>query len=718
VSGFDDLRKENDALIQDNEELKSIVMINCGGIIDIGSFFDLDEGQTAYIIDSHRPYALANVQPDNEQVVVVALTSDDVEYPEEPEDLEEDSDLDSEIDLDSSFEDSGAFSPMHTAGADDAFGHASDSDGEAEFLNDGASVTANSNSRSKRRRLQLDDDDYGDGSGDADADDDAFATFDADEDDDGHNGFSDEKQAFGDNENHNGDDDDDDDDDDVHSTTAAGGGDGAGVLPLSPSRTGNVQSHSRPRKRRRRNNVETSLIREQQIKSINDYYRGSYYSTAASVLLYEIARMHNKSSEFLWLSILGFTDQFIHDRIAADAYDRLVSIHNRYVATEMKPSVHRSRASIAGGASSIRDNDTLEQDSFLGDSFFGDGAERKANSVFGGDGLLNPGVEPGMNDNLVNVLDNGYITSVEEYRFMLMRFWSLYDSMFHSSYVAAQLSTWRSHGQTKLNTLLAKMGIPLKECQQRYTFMNGKLKKRLKKQLNKYSSKFNLDDVTYRSFMRQHGPKLQISAADMTYAITALLEEPVSDSDSAVATALNPVATGWEANFWRAYDALSSGRESLLMRGIKTAIELQKSTVQQGTAMVTKKEVSNSGVFRHAIMNEPPALFSHPLALSKLATFTMNVVHSKNSSKSPATKRPFVLASALRSRGTYLVVGVPELEESMEKNNFGTYFAKAAEDSSARVRHDGFDTSVIEILKNDLDKFLEILSFHLYAEST
>jgi hypothetical protein len=43
-------------------------MINCGGIVDLGGFLKLGNHMSVYVFDSHRPYHLANVDPDNVQV--------------------------------------------------------------------------------------------------------------------------------------------------------------------------------------------------------------------------------------------------------------------------------------------------------------------------------------------------------------------------------------------------------------------------------------------------------------------------------------------------------------------------------------------------------------------------------------------------------------------------------------------------------------------------
>lgn len=42
-------------------------------------------------------------------------------------------------------------------------------------------------------------------------------------------------------------------------------------------------------------------------------------------------------------------------------------------------------------------------------------------------------------------------------------------------------------------------------------------------------------------------------------------------------------------------------------------------------------------------------------------------------------------------------------------STFGGYFADAAAESGARVRHDGFDDSVLEVQKEDLNRFISVL---------
>lgn len=48
-----------------------------------------------------------------------------------------------------------------------------------------------------------------------------------------------------------------------------------------------------------------------------------------------------------------------------------------------------------------------------------------------------------------------------EPRFLLIRHWSLYDSMLHSPYLSAKLHVWNDTGKRRLHKLLAKMGVSL-----------------------------------------------------------------------------------------------------------------------------------------------------------------------------------------------------------------------------------------------------------------
>jgi cell division control protein 45 len=60
--------------------------------------------------------------------------------------------------------------------------------------------------------------------------------------------------------------------------------------------------------------------------------------------------------------------------------------------------------------------------------------------------------------NNANNPDDKSIRVSDEFRFMLFRHWNLYDSMYHSGYVAGKMKLYRERGRKNLQGLLAKMG--------------------------------------------------------------------------------------------------------------------------------------------------------------------------------------------------------------------------------------------------------------------
>jgi cell division control protein 45 len=121
------------------------------------------------------------------------------------------------------------------------------------------------------------------------------------------------------------------------------------------------------------------------------------------------------------------------------------------------------------------------------------------------------------------------------------------------------------------------------------------------------------------------------------------------------------------------------------------------------------KKVMSPGPFRYAILDHLPgnALASQPLALIKLAHLVIDAYQV--STKRP--HKPFVLCSLINSRKTYIVIGIPSPQtlKDVYRNSFGISFKEAAIQSGARFKHDGFEESIIEVQKEDINKFLHVL---------
>jgi cell division control protein 45 len=65
VSGEEELQQSFRDMTSNNEQLRSVILLNCGGTQDLYELFELHKEEyknlTFYVIDSHRPYSTANI---------------------------------------------------------------------------------------------------------------------------------------------------------------------------------------------------------------------------------------------------------------------------------------------------------------------------------------------------------------------------------------------------------------------------------------------------------------------------------------------------------------------------------------------------------------------------------------------------------------------------------------------------------------------------------
>jgi len=123
--------------------------------------------------------------------------------------------------------------------------------------------------------------------------------------------------------------------------------------------------------------------------------------------------------------------------------------------------------------------------------------------------------------------------------------------------------------------------------------------------------------------------------------------------------------------------------------------------------------------YRVVVLTQGPdlALFAHPGVLSRLALWLVDALRDRtpgtilSGSRSKRKSLPFVVACLNERSGTYIVVGVTAALDfgDTRKNEFGLAFLDAKDRCNARTRHSSFDTSVLEINKDDLNIFLETL---------
>ncbi|KAI4107772.1 MAG: hypothetical protein L6R37_001458 [Teloschistes peruensis] len=272
-----------------------------------------------------------------------------------------------------------------------------------------------------------------------------------------------------------------------------------------------------------------------------------------------------------------------------------------------------------------------------------------------------------------------------EPRFLLIRHWSLYDSMLHSPYLAARLHIWSDVGRKRLHKLLAKMGVSLSQCKQSYTHMDMDLKRGLRHSLLTYAPMYSLDGLvpppdTLGSgksgwgFVRSWGWKACLSAMDVGVIIGAILEVGKSgihtdatgkvgdDRGIAQGKSLDDEdgtleSEAWVERFWEAYDAL--GNIEALKSALPTAQHLHRAILRTGTSLLEKRQIRHLRAFRMAVVKEGPdvQLFTHPAALTKLALWVSEAIAEQEREKKGGKSMPLVMAGLNERRGVYVVVG-------------------------------------------------------------
>ena len=268
------------------------------------------------------------------------------------------------------------------------------------------------------------------------------------------------------------------------------------------------------------------------------YYGSSWHGTAASLLCYSLVQSLNKSqNELLWLSIVGLTDQLVHERIEYEKYVGEAQVLQAEVGA-------------------------LNQDG-------GD----ETREVAGEDGGPSVSVKQHIQSRL-------RLDSVQELRLSLMRHWTVYEALQHSPYIASRLGLYQQRGRDKLDEWLARMGIPLEECKQEYQYMRKQFKGPLFEKMLQYGNEFGLCHLTYPSFrcVTSYG-NTQLAAADLVSGVAAVLEnydalEAGSFAGGAFAAAQKALLSGMRDGLERAT------REGVMRDGIERAKEMLRATVR------------------------------------------------------------------------------------------------------------------------------------------
>uniref|UniRef100_A0A8C1DQH4 CDC45 cell division cycle 45 homolog (S. cerevisiae) n=2 Tax=Cyprinus carpio TaxID=7962 RepID=A0A8C1DQH4_CYPCA len=285
-------------------------------------------------------------------------------------------------------------------------------------------------------------------------------------------------------------------------------------------------------------------------------------------------------------------------------------------------------------------------------------------------------------------------------RLVLYQHWSLYESICNSCYTSCSFKLWSINGQKKLQEFLADMGLPLKQVRQKFNSMDMAIKENLREVIEESANKFSMKDIRVQTFAVHFGFKNRFLASDVVHAAAALLENVEKDETPA-------------DNFIKALDCLSRSNLERLHLGIDLAKRKLKAIQQTVASCICTNLILSQGPFLycHLLEGTPDVkLFSKPLALTLLCKYLLKAFVCSTRNKR-CKILPLIMAAPLDvEKGTVIVLGIPpESETSDKKNFFGRAFEKAAESTSSRTLHDHFDTSVIELKMEDRGKFLDAL---------
>ncbi|KIH93950.1 cell division control protein 45 [Sporothrix brasiliensis 5110] len=425
---------------------------------------------------------------------------------------------------------------------------------------------------------------------------------------------------------------------------------------------------------------------------LRKYYRmGASYSEPISSMMYSLAsELGREDNDLLWLAIVGVTSMELYGRSSAGVGVSVRSADTSRPTTGwMGLRGARIRQLLRDEVRRLNPPDATPL--------------ALSGAANGATGRSSP--EMGIIPTTARSPEDTSIRLSPEPKFLLIRHWSLYDSMLHSPYLFSRLKMWSETGLKRLHKLFAKMGVSLVQCKQSYSHMDMMLKRELRVKLLKYASLYNLDGMVPTidtdgkdragakdgwGFVRSWGWRATLSAQDVAVVVGALLEvgknqgaAPVaghanggsnaSNASNGTAAAAgdddalddddeNDPSEEWVPRFWDAYDALES--IEFLKDGLRTAKFLHRAIFNTGTALIKKKQITHLHAFRMCIVKDGPdaAVFNHPGALTKLALWIGEALAEQERDANGRLAHggrgtPLVVASLNEKRGVYVVVG-------------------------------------------------------------
>ena len=413
---------------------------------------------------------------------------------------------------------------------------------------------------------------------------------------------------------------------------------------------------------------------------LRTYYNlGTSYSEPVSSLLYSLAsELGREDNDLLWLAVVGVSSLELSGHIPSD-------LHN--------PSTVRSHSE----ALQVTRHKRIQ-------ATFRDEVRR-----------LNPpststSNSPTEYSSKSSPTDSSIRLSPEPH-LILLRHWSLYESMLHSPFLASRLHTWNDSGKKRLHKLLAKMGVSLQQCKQVWTHMDVDLKKSLRERLSTYAVQYGIEGVVPESdpraglegwgFIKSWGWKASLSAIDVVTIVGAILDvgphHVIAHSANSEASGSSQRSTATSSdedskatyNFFPAYDALATSHPKLLLSSLPLAQHLCRSILRTGTSLLSKNQIRHLRSFRMAVVKDGPdlELFSGSVgALIKLAGWVDQALRATGKGGYGKDDVPLVVAALDSSKGVYVVVGLGAGSNSYLQEEASNAAAKRREKEEKRKK--------------------------------
>lgn len=284
-----------------------------------------------------------------------------------------------------------------------------------------------------------------------------------------------------------------------------------------------------------------------------------------------------------------------------------------------------------------------------------------------------------------------------------LRHWSLYDALVHSDWLAPQLFTWCDRGREGVLTLLAKMGLSVKEAQKPYLHMGPASKSTLEDRLADAVEELSGSHTRFAFERPQAGAgTARVSSTDAALALTALLAR-----DGATSKAQQQEA------FIDACAALDETGTSRLRHGIELAKAAQQAalehlgsvyTAPSGSALIARRYFRVVDLEQISGPGDSPSN-SHPLHLLRLAQLFQDAVRN-GALGARKQRKPLLLfappqmmatdvfstyedASSEVSDEWVRAVAVNAAPEPKDTDRHGAIFASIVKDAALRLEGDG-----------------------------